>query len=167
MSGPAKPGDVLDEAAHANRAGVASLILHEARELRRQQDVRLEFYRRLSLLLLGGFFSAGTIAVAAAGQEAAAVGGVVLWIGMPMALVMMLSHVPIMNWSSGPNIGHLVEHYYWKDRDRHRLETDLARDLEIDYERNENRLVLVTLGVTFEFLLASGGTGYIIGVLWS
>lgn len=149
------------------RANVASLILHEARELRRKQDSRLEFHRRLSLFLLGGFLSAGTIAVAAAGEEAARVGGAVLWFGLPMAAVMMLSHRPIMNWGSGLSIRHLVDHYYWRGLERHRLETDLAQDLEVEYERNEELLSRVTLWVIVEFLLASAGTGYIIGVLWS
>ena len=84
-----------------------------------------------------------------------------------MALVMMLSHVPIMNWESGSSIRHLVENYYLRDLERHRLETDLAQDLEVEYERNEVRLFRVTLCVIVEFLIASVGTGYIIGVLWS
>ena len=167
MSRTAKPNDALGEVAQSNRAGVASLILHEARELRRKQDVKVEFYRRLSLLLLGGFFSAGTIAVAAAGNEAADVGGAVLWFGLPMAAVVMLSHLPIMNWESGPNIHHLTVHYYWRDLERHRMETDLAQDLEVEYDRNEIRLSRVALLVAIEFLVASAGTGYIISVLWN
>lgn len=79
---------------------------------------------------------------------------------------MMLSHMPIMNWGSGSSIRYLVEHYYWRDLERHRLEADLAQDLEVEYERNEERLFRVALWVIVEFLLASAGTGYIIGVLW-
>ena len=79
----------------------------------------------------------------------------------------MLSHLPIMKWESGPNIRHLTVHYYWRDLERHRLETDLAQDLEVEYDRNEIRLSRVALLVAIEFLVASAGTGYIIGVLWN
>ena len=118
--------------------------------------------------MLGGYFSAGTIAVAAAtGQKAVDAGTRILWFGVPMAVIMMLSQVPIIKWREGSNIRRLMERYYNTGGERHRLEVDLALAREHDYEHNEKLISTVALWVVFEFLLACAGVGLTIDVLLS
>ena len=146
---------------------MAELILFEAREMRRLQDERLGFERRLAFLVFGAFLSLGTLAVSASDDKAEAVATAVLWFGVPLALALMLSQYPVRKWSEASAISYLVDSYYEPGVERHVMEKELALALAGEYRYNEDLLFAASLWVVIEFLVASVGVGWITGILMS
>ena len=97
------------------RARVASLILFEARELRRKQDARLDSYRRAALVAFAGYLSIWPVAVALAPAPASTgfrttilLSGAAVT-GLVALTLAATAQLPIRDWEEGPEVEFLLQ----------------------------------------------------------
>lgn len=126
------------------------LILHEARELRRKQDSRLQGLQRLAAVALITLLSAGTIAVAASDDLAPATVVVVFGTAIALAIGLAVVEVVARKWQEGPNIDQLLDLYRRRQPSVLQLQMALIKALRRDYDDNEGTLRKVRFVVVFQ-----------------
>ena len=125
---------------------MASLILFEARELRRKQDARLDSCRRTAVVVFAWYLSVWPVAVALTPAPASTslrttvlLSGAAI-LGFVALTLAATAQLPIRAWEEGPEVEFLVSGYYSSTAEAHELERDLALLFAEQYSQNESRV---------------------------
>ena len=90
-------GDECVDGLGTTASELVDAILAEGNEARRQQDMRLGYYRRLSLVVGGGYFFLVPLTMVVAEQKAA-IGSASIFLGIPIISCIFLLHVDATRW---------------------------------------------------------------------